>query len=164
MCLVTGGILTDNLLVGLDGSILLVHALVDQSSLQQTLAGLDALGIILQQRGIGVEGVVVLAQQDLCITLLEHGLWGEIALGIGGDEGIHLVDFIFILVVETHHHAFLIHRVVAARALALTHRLVIGHLCPAKVAGIVLRIADAVIGISQQVRTQLLAGHSVLER
>ena len=163
LSLVAGGILADNLLVGLDGGILLVHALVDQSGLEQTLAGLDALGVVLQQGGIGAEGVIVLAQQGLCIALLEHGLRSEVALGIGCDEGIHLVDFIGILVIEAHHHAFLIHRVVAAGVLAQSHGLVVGHLGATEVASIVLGVADAVIGVGHQVGAQLLAGYSILE-
>ena len=150
LSLVARGILLDDLLVGLDGGILLVHLLVDQSGLQHALAGLDALGIVLQQGGIGVEGIIVFAQQDLCVAFLEHCLGSQVTLGIGSDECVHLVDLVGILVVEAHHDTLLVHRIVTTGALVEAQRLVIGRLGTAEVLQVILSLADALIGASGQ--------------
>ena len=59
--LVARGVLPDDLLVGVDGRILIVHGLIDQGGLEQTLAGFNALGVALEQVGIGDLGFGVFA-------------------------------------------------------------------------------------------------------
>ena len=136
--LVAGGILLDYLLVGLDCIIILAHALVDECRLQEALARFDALGIVLEQCGVGIQRVAVLAQLNLGIALLEHRLRSEFAIGIGFDEGVHLGDLISILLAQAHHDTLLVHRIISARALVQTHGLIIGCLGARKVACIVL--------------------------
>ena len=131
--------------------------------MQHGLACLGRLRIFLDHLRIGGKGFGHRLHGHLGVGFLKQCLWRKACARISLEQSVDLLHLGAVAFAESCHHGFLEHGVVGC-ALVLAYGLAVALLGCREVLGVVVGVANAVVGIGQQLLAKSLGVDGVLER